>query len=74
MSSLTITPEPTIIPVLLTTAEAAALLRCAPATLEIDRCRARWRVPFCRVGRSIRYDRAAVLRWLAEHNAESAEG
>ena len=68
-----LTPEPAAPPVLLTTHEAAALLRCAPATLEIDRVRRRWKVPFLRVGRSIRYDRAAVLRWLADRNP-SLEG
>ena len=56
------------IPVLLTTSEAAALLRCAPSSLEVDRCRRRWRVPFLRVGRAIRYDQTAVLRWLADRN------
>ncbi len=62
-------------PVLLTTIEAAALLRCAPATLDLDRVRRRWRVPFLRVGRSIRYDRNAVLRWLADRNpAEMVTG
>lgn len=60
--------------VLLTTKEAAALLRCAPLTLEIDRCRRRWGVPFLKVGRSVRYDRAAVLRWLAERNPQMMEG
>jgi hypothetical protein len=52
----------------LTTAETADLLRCSPATLEVDRCRRRWCIPFLRIGRAIRYDRAAVLRWLADHN------
>jgi excisionase family DNA binding protein len=60
-------------PVFLTTAETAALLRCSPQTLEVDRCRRRWRVPFIRIGRSIRYDRAAVLQWLANRNPQ-AEG
>jgi hypothetical protein len=62
------TPEPAAPPVLLDTAEAAALLRCSPKTLAIDRVRNRWRVPFLRVGRNIRYDRAAVLAWLADRN------
>jgi hypothetical protein len=70
--------SPTILaetpPVLLDTNETAALLRCSPATLEVDRCRRRWRVPFMRVGRSIRYDRAAVLRWLADRNPAELVG
>ncbi len=64
-----------ILPVLLTTEGAAALLTCSPKTLEVDRVRRRWRVPFLRVGRSIRYDQAAVLRWLASRNpSEMVEG
>lgn len=69
----TTTPEQTV-PALLTTIEAAALLRCAPATLELDRVRRRWKVPFLRVGRSIRYDRASVLRWLADRNPTELAG
>lgn len=55
-------------PVLLTTEECAALLRCSPKTLALDRVRRRWKVPVTRVGRSCRYDRAAVLAWLASRN------
>ena len=63
------------LPILLTTSETAALLRCSPATLEVDRVRRRWNVPYLNVGRSIRYDRAAVLAWLADQNpAKSARG
>ena len=53
---------------LLTTEQAAALLACSPKTLEVDRCRRRWQVPFLRVGRAIRYDEQSVLRWLADRN------
>jgi len=63
-----ITPVPVSVPVLLTTNEAASILRCAPKTLEQDRCRRRWNVPFVRVGRSIKYDQSAVLKWLADQN------
>jgi hypothetical protein len=62
------TPEPTTLPVLLTTDECAALLRCSPKTLALDRVRRRWNVPVTRVGRSCRYDRARVLAWLADRN------
>jgi hypothetical protein len=65
----------TVVPVLLDTKETAALLRCSPRTLAIDRVRRRWRVPFLKVGRCVRYDRSAVLGWLASRNpAESVEG
>ncbi len=49
----------------LTTPQAAELIGCAPATLELDRIRHRWRVPFLKIGRLVRYDRDAVLAWLA---------
>jgi hypothetical protein len=47
-------PKVTEPSVLLTTQEAADLLRCSPATLEVDRVRHSWRVPF--------------LRWLADRD------
>jgi excisionase family DNA binding protein len=66
--SANITSEPTHVPVLISTTEAASLLGCRPQTLAADRVRRGWKVPFLRVGRLVRYDRAAVLRWLAERN------
>jgi len=41
----TLTPESAALPVLLDTRETAALLRCSPKTLDLDRVRRRWRVP-----------------------------
>jgi len=64
----TITTETAVVPVLLDTIETAALLRCSPKTLALDRVRRRWKVPFLRVGRCVRYDRSAVLGWLADRN------
>jgi len=69
----TLTTEPTAL-VLLDTRETAALLRCSPKTLALDRVRRRWRVPFLKVGRCCRYDRAAVLAWLASRNPAEPEG
>jgi len=70
----TLTPEPAALPVLLDTREAAALLRCSPKTLALDRVRRRWCVPVMKVGRLCRYDRAAVLRWLADRNPSEPVG
>ena len=67
-------PGPPVAGPLLNTHETAALLRCSPATLEVDRCRRRWKVPFLRVGRSIRYDQSAVLAWLASRNPAEMVG
>jgi hypothetical protein len=54
----------------LNTKEAAAFLGCAPQTLECDRVRRRWNVPFLRLGRKVIYDREALIRWLAEHQTK----
>jgi hypothetical protein len=70
----TLTPEPAALPVLLDTRETAALLRCSPKTLALDRVRRRWQVPYLSLGRAIRYDRAAVLRWLADRNPSAVLG
>ena len=73
--AIPVPPGPDSFPVLLDTRETAALLRCSPKTLEVDRCRRRWRVPFLCVRSAIRYDRTAVLRWLADRNpADVSEG
>lgn len=62
------------VPVLMKQAECATLLNCAPRTLEQDRIRRRWGVPFVKLGASVRYDRAAVLKWLADRNPQTVEG
>ena len=56
---------------LLTTNEAAAFLGCSPKTLEADRCRRRWNIPYLKVGKAVRYDRDAVLRWLRDRNPDA---
>jgi len=50
---------------LLTTQEAAAMLGLSPGTLEVWRCLGRYNVPYIRLGRAIRYDRAALQQWIA---------
>ena len=65
-------PPPVPPAVLLTTEEAAALLACAPKTLANDRGRRRWGVPFIRIGGIVRYERAALLVWIAERAAATA--
>lgn len=70
MPSLTQT-APQEVPVLMKQAECATLLNCAPRTLEQDRLRKRWGVPFLKIGtHAVRYDRAAVLKWLADRNPQ----
>ncbi len=69
MATSTDTATDPAVPVFIDTKECAVLLHCSPKSLEMDRCRRRWQVPFLRRGRSVIYDRAAVLKWLADHNA-----
>jgi len=62
------------VPVLMTESECAALLRCSPRTLQQDRHRQRWKVPFLKIGASVVYDRATVLKWLADSNNQPQGG
>jgi excisionase family DNA binding protein len=58
---------------LLTTAEAAALLDVSPQTLEVWRCTKRYPLPFLKIGRNVRYQRAAILAFIvANTNASVA--
>jgi hypothetical protein len=46
------------------TAMAAALLSSTPGTLEQERMRRRWRLPYLRMGRKIAYREADLLAFL----------
>ena len=60
--------------ILLTAPQAAALLGLRPQTLASWRCEGRRdQPPYHRLGRSIRYDRDDLLRWLDQH-AVGVEG
>lgn len=58
----------------LSTEQAAAFLGCSPKTLEADRCRRRWGVPFLRLGRRIVYDAQALKAWLEAQQAAPTAG
>jgi excisionase family DNA binding protein len=49
---------------LLDESEAAEYLDLAPGTLSVWRCTGRYSVPFLKIGRNIRYRRAALDAWL----------
>lgn len=49
---------------LLNEQEAAQLLDVAPGTLSVWRSVGRYRLPYVKVGRSVRYRRADLLAWL----------
>lgn len=46
---------------------ASEILNVAPGTLAVWRCTKRYRIPFIKVGRSVRYDRKALYAWIAQH-------
>jgi Helix-turn-helix domain len=48
---------------LLTEDEAAAWLRLSPQTLANDRAKHRLGIPFCRLGRAIRYPKLEISNW-----------
>ncbi|MGN6259609.1 MAG: hypothetical protein ACTHNO_02655 [Ralstonia sp.] len=48
---------------LLTEDEAAAFLRLAKQTLTSDRATQRLGIPYCRMGRAIRYPKGAISLW-----------
>jgi excisionase family DNA binding protein len=50
---------------LLTTPEAAGLLRTTPQTLEVWRCTKRYPLPYVKVGRNVRYRKSALLAFIA---------
>ena len=69
MSSLPTDPD-----ALLTTEQAAAILGCAPKTLEMERTRRRWDIPFVRLSRAIRYRRCDLLTWIASRVVVAGQG
>jgi excisionase family DNA binding protein len=50
--------------VLLTTRQAAKLLRLSENTLEVWRVTKRYPLPYIKVGRAVRYSRASILKFL----------
>jgi hypothetical protein len=58
-------------PAVLDTAQAAAYLGTTEGSLEADRVRRRWRVPFIRYGRAIKYLRSDLDAWLLAHRVEA---
>ncbi len=61
-------------PELLSTSEAADYIGARPHSLEIWRASGRYRIPFVKVGRLVRYRRTDLDAWLRSRtvNAEAA--
>lgn len=68
MSAQAVTSE------ILTPEEVAALLRTSKAWV-YEKCRSRQRdpLPFMRIGRYIRFDKATVLTWTRNHGNNTAK-
>lgn len=67
-------PRTTIPERMLTTKEAAAMLGLSPATLEAWRCSGRVRLPFLRLGRSVKYRLSDLYAYLDRAAAQASEG
>jgi len=50
---------------------AANLLSVSPGTLSVWRSTGRWNLPFYKVGRSVRYRRQDIERWLESRARET---
>jgi excisionase family DNA binding protein len=51
--------------------EAAELLDTAPGTLSVWRCTGRYKLPFLKIGRKVRYRRTDLLAWMESRTRES---
>lgn len=58
---------------LLSTPEAADYIGARPHSLEIWRASGRYRIPFVKVGRLVKYRRADLDRWLESRVVNSSE-
>ena len=60
-------------PRLLTTDEAADYLGVSAGTLAVWRCLARYRLPFVKIGRNVRYDESDLVTWMESRKVRHAE-
>ena len=51
--------------------QAAEVLDVVPGTLAVWRCTKRYKIPYIKIGRNVRYSRRALQEWLdsCTHNA-----
>ena len=52
--------------------EAAELLRVKPGTLSVWRSTGRYRLPFIKIGRLVRYRRSALIAWAENRTRDGA--
>lgn len=60
-------------PRLLTTNEAAAFLHVSPGTLTVWRCVARYRLPYLKIGKNVRYSEQDLLDWMESRKVHQVE-
>jgi excisionase family DNA binding protein len=63
----------TVKPRLLNTAEAARYLGVSAGTLVAWRFHSRYRLPYVRIGRNIRYQEADLIAWLEQRKVNKGE-
>jgi excisionase family DNA binding protein len=60
-------------PRLLTTDEAAEFLGVSAGTLAVWRSVARYPLPYCKIGRNVRYQESDLLAWMESRKVHQAE-
>jgi excisionase family DNA binding protein len=55
---------------LFTSAEAAGYLDVSEGTLEVWRCTKRYRIPYIKIGRNVRYRKRDLEKFLDDHTVE----
>lgn len=56
---------------LLTEMQAAEILDVSPGTLAVWRCTKRYKIPYIKIGRNVRYSHTALQEWLASSTHDS---
>lgn len=58
---------------LLTEVQAAEILDVSPGTLAVWRCTKRYKIPYIKIGRNVRYSQIALQEWIASctHDGEA---
>lgn len=60
-------------PQLLTSDQAAEFLGVTPGTLAVWRCVARYKLPYVKIGRNVRYEESDLREWLESRKVRRTE-
>ena len=70
---MSVQSNPTLLPKLVSPAEAAAVLGVSPETLGVWRCTGRYNLPFVKVGRCVKYRRDDLAAFIARRTRCATE-